>query len=359
VAATDSIAHLFAGAAFPDLDPFPWELGDVGMVTSALDPPSTADSSSRNGLVLDDAASLLISAVNSDYMACNSTHDFAVSDSWPPADLILHTDYEPGGTQTPPPSKMDLQDDDELLDKNGGAETPPPCACLERALDLLKSLSASSNLLRDGTSRISLQTVLLENKQGIEAVEDTLGCRECAHDGFLLAVLAMVVLKIVERYAAASQHRGSNTINPAPSCKDRKSATLKSPPRTHEEASWHHTPGTDAENTAAAQLVLGELHRAQRVVNKLSPRLSAAPPGTTKAAARGTGCGGGVGSRDAAAADCASGWPQLNGDAICGRQGDAGWLPPLSVATLERVEIDLRKSLSSLSADIIRSLRQR
>jgi hypothetical protein len=155
--------------------------------------------------------------------------------------------------------------------------------------------------------------VLQKNKQGIEAVEGMLACSSCTHDSFLLTVLATAVLKILELYSAAAS---------------------SPPPHPGVE------PEADDKTTRQAKLVLSELHRAQRVVNKLSPKLKA-PPSPERSMPK----HGGSGSR----------WP------VIGEPLPASGLPiisPFSVGTLEMVANDVRNCLGTLSAELINNLRQ-
>lgn len=168
-----------------------------------------------------------------------------------------------------------------------------PGGCLTRALDLLKSISVDASA-PSGASASPPQALLLENKLSTDVVNRMLAC-SCTEDGFLLTVLSMIVLKVLGRYAAAAGRDAARR----PGC-------------------GYGTPRADGDERQriAAQLVLSELHRVQRLVNQLSPRLKE--------------------PRDAG-----------------GPQGSL-----FSASTMDQMGSDLRKSLSTLSLGIIHNLRQ-
>jgi hypothetical protein len=170
----------------------------------------------------------------------------------------------------------------------------------------LLSGSSSSN---DGPAR----AILAKNKQSIETINQMLACGPCTGDSFLLAVSSMVVLKVLERYAAVA--RGQQ-----PQRDDR--------PQPLERRS--------------AQTVLRELHRVQRVVNQLSPKLKAPGDG-----------GGGLGL----GVDLDF-WGQTGSQMRMAGTRRNSTPTSFSMDTLDRLEKDVRKSLSSLSSGIIEVLRQ-
>lgn len=235
---------------------------------------------------------------------------------------------------------------------------PPPCGCLMQGLDLLKVLSSaqstphtasssgtpeplsgvdansilSSNITNDGPAR----AVLAKNKQSIEAVNKMLACASCASDSFLLTVSSMIVLKVLERYAAAArgQHGGRAAIGEIGL--GRVANMMMAANGTY--AGSRDDQGLERKS---AQVVLSELHRVQRVVNQLSPKLRAPNDGD----------GQGMGME-------LDFWGQSNHVMVgTGVKRDMG-AASFSTDTLNRLEKDVRKSLSSLSSDIIEVLRQ-
>jgi hypothetical protein len=191
-----------------------------------------------------------------------------------------------------------------------------PGGCLAQALDLLKSVSVSSGNLP--------QALLLENKMCTDTVSRMLSC-SCTEDGFLLTVLSMIVLKVLGRYASAAGRDAAGRHIGGP-----------------------FTPGygtfradeceleCDDQQRIAAQSVLGELHRVQRLVNQLSPRLKTPREvGIVNSGGNGT-----LG---------------MTGDSCRDDTSTA----PFSASTMDQIGSDLRKSLSALSLGIIHNLRQR
>lgn len=242
-------------------------------------------------------------------------------------------------------------------------ENATSCKCLVKSLDLLKTLSSGPHCsvetgLHDArgadtgsstgtdatamTGEDSLARITLrENEQSIEAVISILGCKSCADDGFLLTVSSMIVLKILDRYAAAARHQSSSSSSPRAS----------TPPRSASGGGGGldgscvmlgnmSKPDAPPRCRASAQIVLSELHRVQRLVNELSPKL------------RGFG----------AAARNDLGYFGRGGEhhhlGLVTTNDTEKKAPPLSPGTLEQVEADLRKNLRTLSEEIINVLRQ-
>lgn len=156
----------------------------------------------------------------------------------------------------------------------------------------------------------------------------------------------MTVLKIIERYGAAAHAPIDTNLNSksdhgqwtrfsgsyshslrvsAPDQGRRRTLSTPAVARGHDDA---------GRETMVAKLVLGELHRVQRVVNKLSRELEKYREG---------GGGGGGGGGDLAA-------------------GGAGGQPAkqllVTTSTLAQLETDMRKSLNALSTEIIDQLRR-
>jgi hypothetical protein len=239
--------------------------------------------------------------------------------------------------------------------KSGIADiTDAQCGCLAQALDLLKKLSSASSSSRttihspDGAEASGIanhgptQTVILENKQSMEAINHKLACCSCADDTFLLIILSMIVLKVLERYAAVIQLQShkTGTNEGEVEVAARLPISIISSSDNWMEAPSHAYNGLCADygsGRVAAQLVLSELHRVQRLVNQLSPKLK--------------------GPKEREAQNMASklrywGRARATGDS------DRMAVTPILASTLDQMERDVRKSLSTLSAEIINGLRQ-
>ncbi|KAF7180997.1 hypothetical protein CNMCM7691_000126 [Aspergillus felis] len=213
------------------------------------------------------------------------------------------------------------------------------CSCVAQPVDLLKALSSAESfhtspisgagpeLSSSVTAMGSVQAVLIENKQHIETVRSLISCSSCTEDAFRLVLVSMIVLKILERYAsvARTQGFGSRVGSVETNTGPRSSHSMVSD-RDDQVRALSRTdtmPGDgSASGFAPAQLVLSELHRVQRLVNLLSPKLK--------------------GSSHLQVAN-----ENANTQST-----------PFSSNTLAQMESDVRKSLSSLSTDIIDRLRQ-
>jgi Aflatoxin regulatory protein len=183
-----------------------------------------------------------------------------------------------------------------------------------------------------------IQTVLTKNKQSIEAVNSMLAC-SCAEDGFLLTILSMIVLKMLGAYAAAARAQlhvaGAETGEPTILT---NSIIFSDNDQLRRLSSSYDAPSDEnGSERMAAQLVLGELHRVQRLVNQLSPRLQGA-----------------LEERERESRSEQDLWSHQRVMA----ESEPVTMAPFSASTLDQVESDLRKSLSNLSAGIISRLRQ-
>jgi hypothetical protein len=168
--------------------------------------------------------------------------------------------------------------------------------------------------------------VIAENEQTIEAISSMLQC-PCSQDGYLLTIMSLIVFKALGWYAAAARETPEALVT------DDGQSSSKSPPGHHGHPSCHseqvlqfpvvvgsyHIDGED-QGRMAAQLVLSELYRVQRLVNQLSKRLKAA-----------------------------------DGQDI-GCDGDN--TSPFSATMLNQLEADLRKRLRALSLEIVEMLRR-
>jgi hypothetical protein len=211
-----------------------------------------------------------------------------------------------------------------------------PCCCLLRALGLLKQLfrnaaTACTCSKKQGYSHTScqlptIQSVIAENEQTIEAISNMLQC-PCSQDGYLLAIMSLIVFKILGWYAAAAKEipeapvteDGQNSDNPKTESRRHSSCHSEQVLQFPTIVGSYCLDGED-QGRMAAQLVLSELHRVQRLVNQLSSRLKAAD------------------GQDAA------------------REGDIA--SPFSATMLNQLEADLRKRLRALSLEIVDMLRR-
>ena len=227
--------------------------------------------------------------------------------------------------------------------------TDSACFCLVSALDLLKQLFPNPSTtctasVRQGfdnrTNLPTIQTVIAKNKNTIEAVSNMLQC-SCSQDGYLLATISLIMFKALAWYAAAARRTPSGEVE-----KDNKNNdSVQSLGKAHSRYPSHSEQvlqdpavigsyclaGEDSARMAA-QLVLSELHRAQRLVNQLSAKLKMQV------------------IRDSGVEDKADG-------AGC-ENADVQTTLPFSAVMLDRLEVDLRKRLRTLSLEIAEGLRK-
>ncbi|KAG9229998.1 aflatoxin regulatory protein-domain-containing protein [Amylocarpus encephaloides] len=265
-----------------------------------------------------------------------------------PLSEISSAELSNSSKATSPPNHRSLSSSDTSV--SGGSDS---CFCLIQALDIMKKISSNTisaspelhsgehatNMSNVGPSVAigvpSAQAVVLENKQTIEVLTAMLQC-SCREDGYLLMVLSMVVFRIVGRYAAAALKRpdedggGSERSSVSASAKERKIRPS------------NYDPDDEGPRRMAAQLVLIELHRVQRLINELSLRLQA----------HGRGSAGN--SNEGISAVRNSRWERQ----IPTLSDHLTKAAPFSAARFAQLEVDMRKCLSTLSSEIINMLRQ-
>lgn len=218
-----------------------------------------------------------------------------------------------------------------------------PCFCLVQALGLMQQLFtnpsttctiSSTQGFEKAVNSPTIQTVISKNEHTIEAVSQMLQC-SCSQDGYLLAIIALIVFKVLGWYAAAARR--------APLPSDDHGADS---PRTSIQRFSSHAeqvfqdPAVVAgyrleeedSTRMTAQLVLSELHRVQRLVNQLSATLKVQ---ATKNA-------GGIDS------------PKNLGFETT----ESDLALPLSAVMMDQLEMDLRKRLRTLSLEIVEGLRK-
>lgn len=223
-----------------------------------------------------------------------------------------------------------------------------PCCCLITALGFLKDLSpktakgcaqAGVQISADAGSPFpTIQSVIAENERIVKALDSILQC-SCSQDGYLITVVSLVVFKVLDWYAAAG--RAAPTVTTADSY-------IPHPFQIQTRSSSHFADSlcSDGENygensgRVAAQMVLSELHRAQRLVNELSARF------------KGQGTGG-------AEVEVGASTNTPNGthnaiDMLC--DGEGTW--PFSTTMLDQLEANLRGRLRIVSLRIVDMIRQ-
>jgi hypothetical protein len=204
------------------------------------------------------------------------------------------------------------------------------CCSFVRTIALLNNLpsaatrgcSAFPNQIDLSTDTV--QSILSTNEQTVQAINEMLQC-DCA-DGYLLAVLSIIILKTLSWYAAV--------VRQTPNLEAEHSIGVDPPslsPLRGELGSQADEYGLDSEDhiRLVRQQVLSQLHRVQRLVNLLSQRTQTVDGG---------GCG-------------APPTPPSH------QTNSIESLFPFPVAMLDQMEVNLRKRLRDLSAEILDLLR--
>ncbi|OTA56070.1 hypothetical protein K449DRAFT_399768 [Hypoxylon sp. EC38] len=148
------------------------------------------------------------------------------------------------------------------------------CSCLARALGLMQSLFPSDTTSGDGTLP-AVQSVIENNKQVLEAASAMMKC-SCSEDGYFLAVTSLIISKVLGWYYTAARK-----MSIAPNNHDKSTSSSSWPTPISNKS--QETPvsvvvggyclnGED-QDRMKAQLVLGELHRVQSLVNQLGTKL--------------------------------------------------------------------------------------
>lgn len=226
----------------------------------------------------------------------------------------------------------------------GSHPTDSPCFCLFRALGLMKQLFPSPSTasttsatpgLDQSTTLPTIQAVIAKNERTIEAVSTMLQC-SCSQDGYLLAIMSLIIFKVLDWYAAAApktppagdgNHRVRTPRTSFSRCLSHSEQVILGPA----VVGSYRLDGEDLARMAA-QLVLSELHRVQRLVNQLSTKLKV----------------------QAAKNDGMANTPISS----VSENADSETTLSLSAVMLDQLEVDLRKRLRTLSLEIVEGLRR-
>lgn len=224
-------------------------------------------------------------------------------------------------------------DDITQLDHSRGNESPQH-SCLKRVLGLLGRLfPVVCDGVGDKRQYPTIQTVIAENEATLSAIKDVLDC-DCSEDGYLLVTIALILFKIMGWYAAAAGRQPNiESDTESVTSRSQRSSSVHSEQvyRRPEVVRNYNIEGKDSDRMAA-QLVLSELHRVQRLVTSLSERLKA------KTSSGGT----------------------ITPVSMVGSQIGVSTVSapmPFSTDMIHQLEVDLRKRIRSLSLDIVETLK--
>lgn len=252
--------------------------------------------------------------------------------------LDLSNVHSPSNNQVCSPSDaLDLQ----------RSSSQSPCCCLLDTLGYLKQLFPTASTVctrsksqdfEDATCQLpTIQSVVAENQQIVEAISEMLQC-PCSQDGYVLTIMALVVFKALDWYIAAARDvlvDGQNLTESQPDHRPPSSCYTEHVLICSAVVGDYCIDGEDR-GRMAAQLVLGKLHRVQHLVSQLSQRL------------RGHGMSNGT---EVISSDVAQGQNKS-------ANGRGGGTLPFSQNRLDQLESDLRERLSTVSLEIVDMLRR-
>lgn len=262
---------------------------------------------------------------------------------------------------------------DILQHINGPQQQGSTCECSIQAAALVNQYMTDSSISSSRSSSATpppttsqIQPIIFQNKQAIETIEAILRC-SCSRDGYLLVMLCMILLKVMDSYADASNNKhtalarandlgGDDTDEGGSTSSDQNKSlgrlrALQTPSpasygRRKDSISIFGCPGAEDAGSARSSMhmVLGELHRPQRLVNQLCERLKA---GEAKG-----------GAFDTSSSYHGSGlnkWSILGGGAGISAQPSSGFL---SDTLLRQLGLDLRTRLQKVSQEIRQALKR-
>ena len=225
----------------------------------------------------------------------------------------------------------------EVREYQENRATEPPCSCLVQALGFMKQLfptPSSTDCMTwatqgfdKATATPTNQATIARNEATIEAVGAMLNCPSCSQDGYLLAVMSLIIFRVLGWYAAVA--RQTPGLQGSPVCCSRQPSPPGPGLETPIVVGSYRLDGTDSPRMAA-QLVLSELHRVRRLVDQLSSKLK------MQAAKNGRGGAETPDSKDL----------------------DNEMTLPLSSMMYDQLDADLRKRLKALSFELIDRLKR-
>ena len=234
-------------------------------------------------------------------------------------------------------SKIPTAPSNEVQEYQSFPAMEPACSCLLRALGFMKQLFPSpfsSDCMTRATQGLdkatitpTIQAAITRNEATVQAVDAMLNCASCSQDGYLLAVMSLIIFRVLGWYEAVA--RQTPGLHGSPPCRQRES----SPPGLVLEnpvvVGSYRLDGDDSARMSA-QLVLNELHRVRNLINKLSSKLKMQASKSR---------GGGAESPES-------------------MDSDNGMMLPLSAVMYNQFDADLKRRLKALSCEMIDRLRR-
>ncbi|KAL4939683.1 hypothetical protein BDV06DRAFT_214104 [Aspergillus oleicola] len=224
-------------------------------------------------------------------------------------------------------------------------------SCLTVILDIFKDLIPSTSTAckfpggERETKVRTLETVVSENKHIIDTINIVLDC-PCSHDGYIISIVSLAVFKVMSWYVAAAKGQMASLSEGMAWERDFSTQQdIVGHSQFDEEVSYTaalvagQRVDSGNRNRMAAQLVLSELHRVQRLVNVLALRLE------------------NIRLKSCLSSTSAFG-PSSGSSAINNSQFAVTRASPLSGSTFSQLEEDLRECLRAVSSETIEILRR-
>lgn len=169
---------------------------------------------------------------------------------------------------------------------------PLPCSCLMTALGLLRKLLSDAEIAcvqtceRTSSSAARspitiIRELIAENQRTVETMDGILQC-SCSQDVYILGVLSIVVFKVLDRYSAAgnaalTMKMTAKTTTAGSHDQFQEFYSYQSDkhmrPLSQDAGSSSLCVDTEDFSHVAAQMILSELHHAQRLVNTFVTQL--------------------------------------------------------------------------------------
>ncbi|KAL3458185.1 aflatoxin regulatory protein-domain-containing protein [Aspergillus heterothallicus] len=233
-----------------------------------------------------------------------------------------------------------------------------PC-CLAICLDILMRLFPNAQIgcerpgSQDGPGKLcTIESVIEDNKQILDTVQTVLECR-CAEDEYVATLVSLIVFKVLGWYVAVARDRSADPRDEGFGSLNSEGGGLHSrrPSMSSFEEQVLHLPTVVGsycvdghhQSRMAAQLVLSELYRVQRLVTLVGRRLE-----MIRHRSLGHDHSSSTSSSSSSVQDASSGPLMVAGIPA----------PPLSSSTLAHLEEDLRKRLRAVSSETIDILRR-
>lgn len=246
---------------------------------------------------------------------------------------------------------------DTILDSDNDLDAAfPQCGCSSWAAGLAKLFHTGTSAGLSPSSAAStptrrIQSAISRNKKATDRIEVILQC-SFPHDTYLLVMLSMVLLRVMDNYgdAVRKNYNYDREINKYHGSADdtglgRPWAPPTQWPGEGDKGRSACGLGSDGADSArcSVHLILGELHRPQRLVSQISGLIRAEEARSS-------------GGHEASGSSRS--W--VSGTSKAGSMGGGSLSPlsPFSDVLLRQLGVDLRRRLQKLSLEVRHALRR-